>query len=252
MARSRSRWPPPRRSSDPRPTPSATPARPTGAAGVYKWGPQAWRDEYESGIGSRYVWSDRAQVENRFGMLVLKGRTDGGATNAKLLDHTYRYGRWETRIHLRQWADQTQPFRMLVELVPTNAPYDCGAHNIVLADYTMGDNLVHFAIRNGGRSYTYAVQPNLGTQDWNTFAVEVARNHIAWFVNDKVVMNERDPGALSGLTYTLRYRWYGPNGAVRPPWMQMDWSRYYTMHLPSQLPLDAPSAEVSSYAASSC
>lgn len=225
---------------------ASAPARPTGAAAVYKWGTQTWRDEYESGIHARYTWNSPQYIENRFGMLVLKGRHDGHAVGAKVDQTSYRYGRWETRIHLRQWVDQTQPFRMVAELVPTNADHTCGSHNIVLAAYTMGQSRVHMAIRNGQHKFTYSVRPNLGRQDWNTFAVEIARHHISWFVNDHVVMTEHRAAARSGLAYTLRYRWVGPQ-SQRPPWMQMDWSRFYSMKRPNQLPITAPSAHESTY-----
>jgi hypothetical protein len=215
---------------------------PTGAGAVYKWGPQTWRDEYEAGIGSRYDWQSRPSIEDRYGMLVLKGRGDGSPVGARLLSKSYRYGRWETRIHMRQWENRSLPFRMIVELVPRNPRFRCGAHDIVVADYTMGDNRVHMAIRNGKRQFTYSSRLNLGHADWNTYAVEVARKHISWFVNDHVVMTERRPAALSGINYTLHYRWVGPRTQLQAPWMQMDWSRYYSMRLPNQKSIKAPNA----------
>jgi hypothetical protein len=216
---------------------------PTGAGRVYGWGPATWRDEYETfQPASRFLLSSRADVERRFGMLVLKGRADGRSVAAKLADRAYRYGRWETRISPRQWADRTEPFRMIAELVPAYAPYRCGTRNIVLADYTMGENRAHLAIRNGRREFTYAVRPNLGPGDWNTYAVEITRHHISWFVDDHVVMTERRAAARTGLAYTLRYRVVGPRTNIQPPWMRMDWSRYHTLRRPNQLSIAAPRA----------
>ena len=215
---------------------------PTGAARVYLWGPAHWHDEYEQGMVPQYAINPRPSVENRYGMLTLKGRPDGRMVRVTLQRQSYRYGRWEIRVRVRPFNDRPLPFHMVAELVPSGGQYRCGARNITLADYSQGDRRASMRINTlPNRSFTFSKRPVVSPGGWNTYAVEITRSHISWFVDDRVVMTERRPAALSGAAYTLRYRFVTPaQSALTQPWMQMDWSRYFTLKRPNALPISAP------------
>jgi len=118
-----------------------------------------------------------------------------------------------------------------------------------MADYVMGSHRTRMSIRTlPDRQFSYSMRPNTGPWDWNTYGVEITRTHISWFADDKVVMTERRPAALSGTLYTLRLRLVG-NGATdtTPPKMQLDWSRYFTMDRPNTQSIVAPKAHVGTY-----
>ena len=82
---------------------------------------------------------------------------------------------------------------------------------------------------------------NLGNDRWHTFAVEVTRSHISWFVDAHVVSTERRSQALSGVPSTVRFAMVGePGKRMNVSRMQMDWLRYHTLRKPNRKSIAAP------------
>lgn len=246
---------------------SAPRATPTGAGHAYHWGNPDWQDEFETPCGFMpggcapgeatkspplsKDWDVNARnlVEDKWGQIVMRGQSDGGTVSATLTGHPHRYGRWEVRLFTHQ-IQTFSPYRYRVELIPANAAaYHCGAQNITVADYVQGAKRTHMSIRTlPNRQFSYSKRPNLGSWDWNTYAVEITKTHISWFVDDHVVMTERRPAALSGVAYTLRLQLMG-NGHKdsTPAKMQLDWTRHFSMARPNTSSIKAHQAHVGTY-----
>jgi hypothetical protein len=246
---------------------TGTRALPTGAGHIYHWGNPDWQDEFETPCGFMpggcapgeatkspplsKDWNVNAPnlVEDKWGQIVMRGQADGSAVTARLTGHPHRYGRWEVRLFTHQ-IKTFSAYRYLVELVPANtAAYHCGAQNITVANYVQGAKRTTMSIRTlPNRQFTFSKRPNLGPWDWNTYAVEITKSHISWFVDDHVVMTERRPAALSGVAYTLRLQLVG-NGHKdsTPPKMQLDWTRHFSLARPNSESIRAPQAHVSTY-----
>lgn len=223
---------------------------PHGAARIYLWGVAHWKDEFLVKLDRQWETNHPKSVETRFGMLTLKGRRDGRPTGVTLRGEPHRYGRWESRVRIRNWNDGPVPYHLWVELVPAGKQAKhCGARTITLANYAKGDSRARMSIRRLPKhQFTYSKRQTHAKQVWNTYAVEITKKHIAWFVDDHVVMRERRPAALSGINYTVRYRFDTPKQMKRDPsWMQMDWSRYFTLKRPNAKSIKAPRANKGTY-----
>src|SRR4051812_21253125 len=74
--------------------------RPTNAAKVFRWGVEAWRQEFERGGFKRKHWSSNHPrlIGQQHGMFTLhaKPRTDRLVATART--QKARYGRWEARV----------------------------------------------------------------------------------------------------------------------------------------------------------
>ena len=81
---------------------------------------------------------------------------------------------------------------------PRNGDDRCGANAIVLAKYMPGRQRVTGSVRTLPRnSFTYSRARDLRNRAWHTYAVEITKRHISWFVDTRVVRTEtRAGGAL--------------------------------------------------------
>jgi len=223
---------------------------PTNAAKIFRWGDSLWHDGFIGPINNK-LWSVNhpSLVANRYGMLTLMGTADSGTVSARVTDHGARFGRWEARVRTSHAGTGGTPYRVVWELVPTHR-YHCGARTIGLADYTFGAGRAHMYLRNlPNRQYTYSKRLDLSPGPFHTYAVEVTRHHISWFVDTHVLMTERREAARTGASYNVRFRLVGAEGAtMRPVWMQMDWVRYYTLERKNARSIDAPQAHAGTYA----
>jgi beta-glucanase (GH16 family) len=112
----------------------------------------------------------------------------------------------------------------------------------VLASWVPGSARAHgFVNTLPDHSFTFSRKRDLRSRAWHTYAVEIASDHISWFVDTSVVRTETRPEALSGDTYRPELVMESvPDTSMRPSWFQADWVRYYTLKRPSALPIDAP------------
>lgn len=238
------------------PTPAAVPSKagsypptpvyvyPTNAAKVFRWGAEAWKDEFEvNPLRADWAVSAGGDVVTRNGMLTLMAYPGSGTVTATPTSQKARVGRWEARV--RVWEkkrDVGTAYRAFWELVPVRQKrHHCGAQSIVMASYAQDEPAVTGAVRTlPDNEFSFSSVLPL-TQGWfHTFAVEVTEDHISWFVDRDVVHTERRPEALSGVKLKPQFRLQAVDGAsMRPTWMQMDWVRYYTLDRPNVKSIEA-------------
>ena len=116
----------------------------------------------------------------------------------------------------------------------------------MLAEYALGTSEAHMYLATPPAPSSRRAGPG----PFHTYAVEVTKDHISWFVDTHVLMTERRPEARTGATYAVRFRLVGTPGAqMNPGRMQMDRVRYYSLARPTAQPIEAPRATEGTYAA---
>jgi hypothetical protein len=230
----------------------ARPPGPVNAANTYGWGKHVWQDDF---VGPRKsIWKVSApgagNVRTQHGMLTLNtGRT--GSVSATLKGAGHAVGRWEIRLRSRQYSAAATSYRVRTELVPAaGRPQNCGARDVALESYKLGTNRAHFYIRNlPNLAFASHHGMNLGNDRWHTFAVEVTKSHISWFVDAHVINTERRSPALSGVPLTVRFAMVGePGRRMNISRMQMDWLRYHTLRKPNTKSIAAPAPAQGTFA----
>ena len=222
---------------------------PTNAAKVFRWGNASVKDEFKAPLTPRWSVNAPSQVRNQHGMLTLDATATGGDVTATLTGSARRYGRWEARVRGRQYGTAATPYRLVWELVPSDSSH-CAARNIVVGDYTLGTDQASVHLRNvPDVDFTTSRSLPLSNNEFHTYAVEVAPDHISWFVDTRVIMTERRPAARTGASYSMRFRLVGkPAARMNPGRMQMDWARYYTLDRKNAQSITAPQASLGRFA----
>ncbi len=236
----------------PRPRPATRGASPT-AASRYAWGAMVFGYEWELGQsltspasrGTRTSgqWRDasdgtgRAFVRN--GALAMSSevynRVDGtrGSTWATLDGRGRRYGRWESRMWVQSLQDVAPDFTMVVELVPANpSQAHCGEQNITVAEVTAHGSSVTVGARSVSKParWTRVVSGVPVNRIFYNYGVEVAKDHITWFLNGKPVASTREPSLLSGVALTPRISLQGAGDVERNSTQALvDWSRAFDL-----------------------
>ena len=188
-------------------------------------------------------------VRTQHGMLTLNTATKG-TVSAQMTIPGRAYGRWETRLRQRQYGHRFTPYRVLTELVPvTKAGEGCGEQNIALNRFKMGGHEVNFYIRSRPDNlYQASLKRGLGQDQWHTYAVEVTRKHISWFVDSHVIRTETRPEALTGRKFQVRFTMQAVKGKrMNKARMQMDWLRYWNLNSPNKRSTKAPEPKQTTY-----
>lgn len=224
------------------PSPDQHVVYPTNAAKVYRWGVEKWSDEFEvGGLRGDWVNSKQGRVKTQSGMLTVMatGRNDRVTTSPNSVKA--RYGRWEARVRIREVNHNGRQYRGYWELIPTG-DFKCGAKSIVLASYKRGQRAATGSVRvPENTEYAFRKRLPLHNGWFHTYAVEITKNHISWFVDTKVIRTERRDDALRGITYRPRFRLQGVAGKKhRSTWLQMDWVRHYDLSRPNAKSIKAP------------
>jgi hypothetical protein len=221
---------------------------PTNAAAVFKWGLSSWEDEFIKPLSKKWRTNHPKLVRNQVGMLTLDSTRRSGTVWATVPGHARRYGRWEARVRSEQNGHGAKAYRVVWELIPAG-DYACGAKNLEISGYRFGDRRARTEVRTpSGAKFVASRRRNLGQNVWHTFAVEVTKGHISWFVDTKVVRTERRNAALTGAKYQMRFRLDAVKGKrMNPARMQMDWVRYYTLERPNAKSIKAPRLERASF-----
>ncbi|HEY3529687.1 MAG TPA: glycoside hydrolase family 16 protein [Nocardioides sp.] len=217
---------------------------PTNAAAVFRWGKPAWDQEFEVGsLGNNWKSNHPGLIYQVNGMLTLDASKGPANVTAYPSDQAARVGRWEARVRAREPQKGTGAhYRYTWELVPASGDDSCGANRIVLGTYSPGDTRVRGSVNTlPDHRFTYARKRDLRSLAWHTYAVEITKRHISWFVDTKVIRTERRRAALSGIRYRPQFVMQSvPGATMRPSFMQMDWVRYYTLKRPNAHSIDAP------------
>jgi hypothetical protein len=225
----------------------------TTAAAANRWGRSLWDFAWEFGesLTSRPYrgsdrqgwWLDASDGSGRAGkhngglMLDSQRRSDGpgdhGTTSVTLRDNPMRYGRWETKFRLKSPENNARDYRVRVELVPDRASdYHCGAQNITVADVAAHGSSVTVGAKalQGARKWTYRKALYSLNGPTAAFAVEVARAHISWFVNGRVIATVRSKAAVSDVPMTLRLSLVGDEQKeMNRTQAIFDWQRGYSL-----------------------
>ena len=244
---------------------SAVPARPVAATGVpaslregapsdvaasrYKWNPVRWGYDWAEGEdldsppkngpkqgrwiqytdGAGRIGKDNGQLRLDSGRRLTKfGDGDFGTTRATLAGQADAYGRWETRLRLKTF-ESGKDYDVVLELVPERAQdYQCGRNNITVARFHGMSPQMTFGVNAGTTRFTKTVQGPSIVSSIPAFAVEVAKDHISWFVNGKVVGVVRGKKYVSDVPMTLRYSLVGDvDTEYRNTAVYSDWQRSF-------------------------
>jgi len=137
----------------------------------------------------------------------IDGQGDHGSTAVTLRGNPMTYGRWEAKLRLKSPENNTQDYRVRIELVPNRpADYHCGAQNITVADLAPHSPTMTVGAKalKGDREWTTRTRVGSLFTRSASFAVEVAKNHISWFLDSRVIGTVRNQAAVSGVPMTLR------------------------------------------------
>jgi hypothetical protein len=209
-----------------------------------------WRQEFKGAKPSYWHASGPGSVRTQHGMLTLN-TTRHDTLSAALAKPGHATGRWEIRLRSKRFESRYANYRVVSELVPAEGrDQHCGAQDVSLESYRLGSDRAHFAIHTLPNNAFEAVQGrNLANDRWHTWAVEVTRSHISWFVDAHVVRTERRPAALSGVPLTVRFAMQAvPGQTMNQSRMQMDWMRYWNAGSPSKKSVAAPQTTQTTYA----
>jgi hypothetical protein len=218
------------------------PADGPSAADTYDWGePDAdlSREFGGSGFPSPYVWASYDSVGHdgnglrrpqqntvQDGYLQIAGLSD--ATTGGLMSRAVypAFGRWEARMRVDEQGPG-KPYHAVVALIPAGVPYDGGAGDLDFAEADVGSGAAHMFVHYPPRKQAYATA-FVDLAEWHTYAIEVARDHISWFVDGKIAMTTTEHGAIIGVDWTMNIQLdaYFPSG-LAPSNMQVDYFRFY-------------------------
>ncbi len=202
-----------------------------------------WRGSRPRGKWTEYL-GGTGRVAKRSGQLsVSSGRTDRygsgnrGTTATTLHGNAQSYGRWEAKLRT---VTLTGGERYLVraELVPERArDYDCGAHNITIAEVRQGDATALIGAAKGTSRWTRSI--NLGNIEGSSpaVAVELMADHVTWFVNSQPVGVLRARQLTGGVPMTLRLSLVGSGDReMANTTLLSDWQRAFPLnHSPGVL-----------------
>ncbi len=217
--------------------------------GWYGHGGLVYDETFVGPLARRWKVEGPGQVRNQHGMLTLNTGTKG-TVSAQLMRPGRAYGRWEVRLRQREGGHAFAPYRVLTELVPvTEEGEGCGEQNISLNKFTMGDDKVNFYIRTRPDNlFQASMKRSFGQDQWHTFAVEVTRKRISWFVDSHVIRTETRSAALSGRKFQVRFTMLAQKGKrMNKARMQMDWLRYWTLQAPNERSTKAPKTKQTTY-----
>jgi hypothetical protein len=226
---------------------------PTNAASVFKWGSPAWNQEFESGpLDSTWQSNGAGTIGQQNGMLTIQAASDSGTIEVwpEAAGAAATYGRWEARIRAVEKSTTGTPYRFVWELVPVSGNDSCGKNRIVLGSYVPGDKRARGSVNTlPDHTFTYSRLRDLQSRAWHTYAVEITRDHISWFVDTKVMRTETRPAALAGVKYRPELVMEAtPNAVMRTSWFQADWVRDYTLKRKNVKSIDAPAMREATYA----
>jgi hypothetical protein len=225
------------------------------AGATYGWYPVLRRYEFKGGVPAEWKHVGRGTLRTTNGMLTLQGRRGDIAT--VWTGTPRKQGRWEVRMRtnrLKATRTDLTDYTVRVALVPAR-PKDvrCGAQQVTLLDYspaaprTAGFSLN--ALPDLALDTSFTTSRKVGSDQWHEFAIEVAPDHVSWFVDAQVVATQPTSAALFDVPLRMQVSLVStPGAAMQPTRVQLDWARYWTLRKPNKLPIDAPAPAQTTYA----
>ena len=219
------------------------------AASRYRWYPVLFGYDWEEGQdldsppkngapkGRWIQYSDGAgRVGKHNGQLRLdSGRRltrtadgDFGTTRATLSGNASAYGRWETRLRIKTFETGSKDYDIVLELVPEKASdYECGRQNITIARYDGAAARMSFGVNAGTTRWSRTIKAPSLAKSIPAFAVEVAKDHIAWFVDGSPVGVVKSKDAVSDVPMTMRFSLVGDASEHKNTAAYSDWQRHF-------------------------
>ncbi|HYU84008.1 MAG TPA: hypothetical protein VEK80_04320 [Kribbellaceae bacterium] len=189
-----------------------------------------WMDT-STGSGRAAQHNGGLMLESKFGYVVPgdAGSGDHGTTAVTLRGNAQTYGRWEVRI--RPWVIENdgKDYRVKFELIPDDPTRRaCGARAITVADLTPRRSEVRIGayspIQNKAWRRTQSSVPVAKIA--RAYAVEVAADHISWFVDGRIIGTVRAKAAIPGVPLTMRLSLVGADTAeMNHTYAHFDWVR---------------------------
>lgn len=215
------------------------------AAGSYDWGePDADLSREFSATGtppSPYVWGSYdsvghagnglrrpAQNTAQDGYLQIAGMPNaisGGMMSRAVYP---AFGRWEARMRVDKQGPG-EAYHAVVALIPVGVPYSDGAGDLDFAEADADSGLVNVFVHHPPSKQTYA-SVSVDLAEWHTYAIEVAPDHISWFVDGRIAMTTTQRSAITGTEWTVNIQLdaYYPSGMASSN-MQVDYLRFYPL-----------------------
>jgi hypothetical protein len=156
---------------------------------------------------------------------------DKGTTTLTLLYQPAKRGRWEIRERAERSETNGANYRFLIELVPDDpAGYDCGAHNLTIAEVQPGASSVKIGVNAGTRRWSKSFTGYPQRNDNYAFAVQITAKRITWFINGKAVAGLGAAAAIPQVPMTLRLSLVGAGAKeMNKSVVKLDWVRAYNL-----------------------
>lgn len=178
------------------------------------------------------------------------GYGDLGTTTATMSGAARTTGRWEFRLQGYEWETDGRPYEVRVELVPLGAQLSsCSPEGILVAGATMDRPGLQLGVRARSRDVAWTRTDSrfeIGITPINV-AVEVARDHVTWYVDGRPVGSLK--GAWSGARLVPRLSLVGVQAEMNGSQLVSDWQRGWTLEHGKQV-RSGPALARTSYAAS--
>lgn len=216
----------------------------------YGWGPFRWNYDWTRGESIDAKPSTGTQTSGRWtevgtglgrvvrmngglmissGKLVKDGRGDVGTTSALLEGAAASTGRWEATMSLTTAEKKDADYDAVLELVPASGADRPCAPVVTIARWTGLDKKMTLGVDNGDQRWQRSVRTKGPGYSIPIVAVEVAKDHLTWFVNGKPVATVRDRAAWPGEPLTLRMSLVGDEREHDNTSLFSDWQRSFTL-----------------------
>ncbi|MDX1892726.1 Ig-like domain-containing protein [Mycolicibacterium sp. 050158] len=246
----------------PNPPSSGNPSTGTpSAATIYGWGTpdSALSDEFDGNGTPASFWDlyyspghagnglrRPGQITEQNGYLQIAGTsnaTSGGMMSSAVYP---AYGRWEVSMRVDDQG-AGNPYHSVVALIPYGVPYDNGAGDLDFSEADVNSDRAYVFIHHPTAKQSYA-SVSLDLAEWHTYSIEVAPDHISWFVDGKVQTTTTNPAAITGTKWTTNVQldaFY--SGGLAPSNMQVDYFRFYPLPASGAPIVPAPAPAIGDY-----
>jgi beta-glucanase (GH16 family) len=211
------------------------------AAAAFGWGTPTWADEFDGNApDARWSLYDSpghdgnglrrpSQVTEADGALTQAGTADAVSAGMVRQGGAARYGRWEVRARADGRGAGSRPYHAVIALIPATGPYASGERDVDFAEADLGSGEVNLFVHYPRNTQDYLAIP-LDLAGWHTFAVEVAPDHVTWFVDGAVraTITRRAAIPTTPMSLNVQLDAYRPADLV-PGRLQVDWARYYPL-----------------------
>lgn len=199
-----------------------------------------WLDA-TTGSGRAARHNGGLMLQSKYGVVAPSdaGPGDHGTTSITLEGNAQAFGRWEVRAATWGWSDPGRHYLTRIELVPEDDP-DCRARSITVAELERGSSTTRFGAYApaGRRAWTGSrsgIRQGQRT-DAHSYAVEVGKKHVTWFVDSRPVGTVRSRAAVPGTPLTLRISLVGDGTAeMQHTYTIMDWVRAFSLERGTQV-----------------